>query len=80
MITGSVIGEQGAGPTSDYFMKVYRSRKGCLCPADRLWLRYVGFFTIIVGLLVWGFQLERAETWNITPCVGVAIASFGNQI
>lgn len=80
IIIGSVIGEQVAGPTSDYFMKVYRKRKGRLCPADRLWLTYIGFLTIIAGLLVWGFQLERAKTWNVTPCVGIGIASFGNQI
>ncbi|PYH28449.1 MFS general substrate transporter [Aspergillus neoniger CBS 115656] len=68
------------GPMSDYFMKVYRKRKGRVCPADRLWLTYIGFLTIIAGQLVWGFQLERANSWNVTPCVGIAIASFGNQI
>jgi predicted MFS family arabinose efflux permease len=80
IIIGCVIGEQIGGPLSDYFMKVYRKRKGRACPADRLWLTYIGFFTIIAGQLVWGFQLERAKTWNVTPCVGIAIASFGNQI
>ncbi|GKZ24185.1 hypothetical protein AbraCBS73388_010977, partial [Aspergillus brasiliensis] len=80
IIIGCVIGEQIGGPMSDYFMKVYRKRKGRVCPADRLWLTYIGFLTIIAGQLVWGFQLERAKTWNVTPCVGIAIASFGNQI
>ncbi|RAK93809.1 MFS transporter [Aspergillus costaricaensis CBS 115574] len=80
IIIGCVIGEQIGGPMSDYFMKVYRKRKGRVCPADRLWLTYIGFLTIIAGQLVWGFQLERAKSWNVTPCVGIAIASFGNQI
>ncbi|KAJ5364818.1 MFS transporter [Penicillium cataractarum] len=80
IVIGCIIGEQISGPMSDYFMKVYRKRKGRVCPADRLWLTYIGFLTIVAGLLVWGFQLERAESWNITPCVGIAIASFGNQI
>ncbi|GFN15301.1 MFS transporter [Aspergillus tubingensis] len=80
IIIGCVIGEQVGGPMSDYFMKVYRKRKGRVYPADRLWLTYIGFLTIIAGQLVWGFQLERAKSWNVTPCVGIAIASFGNQI
>ncbi|GAQ33186.1 MFS transporter [Aspergillus niger] len=80
IIIGCVIGEQVGGQMSDYFMKVYRKRKGRVCPADRLWLTYIGFLTIIAGQLVWGFQLERAKSWNVTPCVGIAIASFGNQI
>ncbi|KAJ5675498.1 hypothetical protein N7462_008395 [Penicillium macrosclerotiorum] len=80
IIIGCVIGEQIGGPMSDYFMKVYRKRKGRVCPADRLWLTYIGFLTIIAGQLVWGVQLERAKIWNVTPCVGIAIASFGNQI
>ncbi|KAJ5169767.1 uncharacterized protein N7500_002550 [Penicillium coprophilum] len=80
IIIGCVIGEQIGGPMSDYFMKIYRKRKGRVCPADRLWLTYIGFLTIIAGQLVWGFQLEKAKNWNVTPCVGIAIASFGNQI
>lgn len=80
VIIGCLIGEQLGGPMSDYFMKVYRKRRGHVRPADRLWLTYIGFLTIIAGLLIWGFQLQRATAWNITPCVGVAIASFGNQI
>ncbi|KAJ5610895.1 MFS transporter [Penicillium lagena] len=80
VIIGCLIGEQLGGPMSDYFMKVYRKRRGHVRPSDRLWLAYIGFLTIIAGLLIWGFQLQRAITWNVTPCVGIAIASFGNQI
>jgi hypothetical protein len=80
IVIGCILGEQISGPMSDYFMKIYRRRRGRVGPADRLWLTYLGFLTIIAGLLVWGFQLERAKTWNVTPCVGIAVASFGNQI
>ncbi|KAJ5999591.1 MFS transporter [Penicillium sp. IBT 35674x] len=80
VIVGCLIGEQLSGPMSDLFMKALEKRRGQVIPANRLWLTYIGFLTIIVGLLVWGFQLQQAQSWNITPCVGVAIASFGNQI
>ncbi|TQS31842.1 hypothetical protein Golomagni_07866 [Golovinomyces magnicellulatus] len=80
VIIGCVIGEQVGGPLSDYFMKVSRKRNGHVLPGHRLWLTYIGFATIFAGLLVWGFQLEHSESWNVTPCIGVAIASFGNQI
>ena len=80
VIIGSLIGEQVSGPMSDWFMKALRKRRGHCRPADRLWLSYVGFATVIAGLLVWGFQLDNATSWNVTPCVGAALASFGNQI
>ena len=67
VIIGAVIGEQLSGPMSDYFLKARKKSKGHSRPADRLWLSYIGFATIITGLLVWGFQLEKAETWNVTP-------------
>ncbi|KAE8313163.1 major facilitator superfamily domain-containing protein [Aspergillus transmontanensis] len=81
VIIGSLIGEQLAGPTSDWFLKAADKRKGSHIPADRLWLSYVGFAAAMAGLLTWGFQLDNASsTWNVTPLIGVAIASFGNQI
>lgn len=81
VIVGSLIGEQLAGPTSDWFLKETDERKGSHLPADRLWLSYIGFATAMAGLLTWGFQLDNAtNTWNITPLIGVAVASFGNQI
>jgi hypothetical protein len=64
----------------DWFLKRVRQSRGYSCPADRLWLSYIAFSTIFAGLLVWGFQLQHATTWNVTPCVGAAIASFGNQM
>lgn len=80
IIIGSVIGEQVSGPMSDWFLRFLRRRRGHTIPADRLWLSYIGYGTIFAGLLVWGFQLEKATTWNVTPCIGMAIAAFGNQV
>ena len=80
VIIGAVIGEQLSGPMSDYFMQTRKKLKGFTRPADRLWIAYIGFATLITGLLTWGFQLQKAKSWNVTPCVGVAIASFGNQV
>ncbi|OQE35515.1 hypothetical protein PENCOP_c013G07552 [Penicillium coprophilum] len=80
IIIGSVIGEQVSGPMSDWFLRVLQRRKGHTIPADRLWLSYIGYGTVFTGLLVWGFQLEKATTWNVTPCIGMAIAAFGNQV
>lgn len=80
IIIGCVLGEQVSGPISDWFLKRVRQTKGHSCPADRLWLCYIAFATIFAGLLTWGFQLQHATTWNVTPCIGAAIASFGNQM
>lgn len=81
IIIGCVLGEQLSGPMSDWFLMTLKRRKGYFHTADRLWLSYIGYATVVAGLLVWGFQLEKADgTWNVTPCVGAAIASFGNQI
>ena len=80
IIIGCALGEQLSGPLSDWSLKRFRQSRGYSYPADRLWLFYVAYATLFAGLLVWGFQLEKAKTWNVTPCVGAAIASFGNQI
>lgn len=81
IIIGCVLGEQVSGPGSDWFLRRLKQTKGSTHPADRLWLSYIAFATIIAGLLTWGFQLQHASTtWNVTPCIGAAIASFGNQM
>ncbi|EEP76552.1 predicted protein [Uncinocarpus reesii 1704] len=80
IIIGCVLGEQISGRMSDSFIRLLKRRRGHAAPADRLWLSYIGFATVFAGLLTWGFQLQNATTWNVTPCVGAAIASFGNQI
>jgi MFS family permease len=82
LIMGSVLGEQLSGPLSDAFLNRYSRRTGHNHPVHRLWISYVGFLTVIVGILVWGIQLQHARqgVWNVTPLIGAAIASFGNQI
>ncbi|KAJ5509905.1 Major facilitator superfamily domain general substrate transporter [Penicillium expansum] len=80
IVIGCVLGEQVSGPMCDWFLARVRKSRGRSCPADRLWLSYIAFVTIFAGLLTWGFQLQHATIWNVTPCVGAAIASFGNQM
>jgi MFS family permease len=80
IMIGCVLGEQISGPMCDWFLGRVRRAKGNAYPADRLWLAYIAFCSIFAGLFIWGFQLQNATTWNVTPCVGAAIASFGNQM
>lgn len=80
IIIGCVLGEQVSGPMCDWFLGRVCKSRGHSCPADRLWLSYIAFATIFAGILTWGFQLENATFWDVTPCVGAAIASFGNQM
>ncbi|KAH8425054.1 uncharacterized protein LDX57_002803 [Aspergillus melleus] len=80
IIIGCLLGEQLSGPLSDLFLRSLSKKRGYTLPADRLWLSYIGFGTVFAGLLTWGFQLNKAVSWNVTPCIGAAIASFGNQI
>jgi len=51
-------------------------------PAYRLWGTYLGFVTVIAGLLIFTISLQMATVghWTVTPLIGVAIAGFGNQI
>jgi hypothetical protein len=83
MIVGSVIGEQFGGSFSDYWMiRSTRKTEKTTQPEYRLWLSYVGFILTIVGLVVFLVQTQLAPEghWNITPVIGIAIASAGNQI
>jgi hypothetical protein len=80
VMIGAGLGEQLSGPLSDYFLNRLRKRCEQVYPADRLWLVYIGFGTVFAGLLTWGFQIQKMTSWNVTPCIGAAVASFGNQI
>lgn len=80
IIVGCVLGKHVSGPMSDWFIKWMRKTNGRWCPADRLWLSYLAFSIIFAGLLTWSFQLRHATEWNVAPCIGAAIASFGNQM
>lgn len=82
MIIGAFIGEQLGGFTSDVWMN-RRSKKIGTQPEPewRLWLSYGGYILTIVGVIVFLVQIENLGThYNITPLVGAAIASGGNQI
>lgn len=83
VIIGSVIGEQLGGFLSDAWMN-RRSRKLNVSPAPeyRLWLSYIGFLMTLIGSVVFLVQTQHAAYlhWNITPLVGIAIGSCGNQI
>jgi MFS family permease len=61
LIVGSIMGEQLGGPISDLFLNHYSRRTGHNHPVHRLWISYVGFVTVIVGILVWGIQLQNAQ-------------------
>ena len=83
LIIGAIIGEQSAGPLSDMLMKRRAKQLGHKpAPEYRLWLSHLGFATAIIGLIVFGVQLQNATpgVWNVTPAVGAGIASFGNQV
>ncbi|KAK8173986.1 MFS transporter [Phyllosticta citrichinensis] len=84
LIIGSMIGEQLGGPLSDFWINRRTKKSGQIRPAPeyRLWLSYFGFLLVIVGLIVFGIQIEDAKHlhWNVTPIVGIAIAAVGNQI
>lgn len=83
LIIGSIIGEQLGGRLSDWWMNAEARKTGERPqPEHRLWLSYGGFALAIVGLLVFGIQMQNAQKgkWNVTPIVGAAIASAGNQI
>jgi MFS family permease len=83
LIIGSVLGEQLSGPISDAFLRRQSKHSRTQArPETRLWISYIGFLTVIVGLLVWGIQIQASEEgkWNITPLIGAGIASFGNQV
>ncbi|KAG9029992.1 hypothetical protein FRB95_004638 [Tulasnella sp. JGI-2019a] len=81
-IIGCVLGEPLAGWGSDKYMARRRKRGGHE-PEMRLWLSLPGFLLGVVGLTIFGVQLQRTQAagqWNITPDVGTAIAFFGLQL
>ncbi|KAI1615380.1 major facilitator superfamily domain-containing protein [Exophiala viscosa] len=82
MIIGSLLGEQIGGFTSDAWMNRRTKKIGTKpAPEWRLWLSYSGYILSIVGVIVFLVQLgEIGDNYNVTPLVGAAIASGGNQI
>ncbi|PSR71886.1 hypothetical protein PHLCEN_2v12230 [Hermanssonia centrifuga] len=83
LIIGAVLGEQLAGLGSDLLANTRTKRAGGIrLPEYRLPLVYPGFVLAIIGVIIWGVQLQNATpgVWNVTPDVGSAIAMFGLQI
>ena len=78
----SVLGELLGGPISDLTMnRRARSLGHRPAPEYRLWCSYIGFLTAIVGQVVFFIQLnDIRKHYNVTPIIGVGIASFGNQV
>ena len=83
LIIGAILGEQIGGQASDTWMK-QKSRKigQRVHPEYRLWLSYVGNAITICGVAVFLVQLDKTPKfhYNVTPIVGAAFASGGNQI
>ncbi|KAJ7615307.1 major facilitator superfamily domain-containing protein [Roridomyces roridus] len=77
-----LIGEQLGGRTSDWWMRRrHRVLNAPPPPEYRLWLSYPGFALSIIGTVVFLVQIQHLGTsWNITPLIGVVIASVGNQL
>lgn len=85
MILGSVIGEQLGGRGSDFWMRRKAEsslgrERSAVAPEHRIWISYLGFVTVIVGLVVFCVQTERLGRYNVTPILGIAISAFRNQI
>lgn len=79
----TVLGELAGGWVSDAFVRQRAKRLGHRpVPEYRLWVSYPGFVIAIVGIIVFGVQLQNAQQgqWNITPMIGTAIAAGGYQI
>lgn len=76
-VIGTVIGEVG-GYLSDRLVQWgHKNNKG---PSFRLWVTHPGYITCIVGLIVFGVQIQNIDHYNVTPLIGCAIAAFGLQI
>lgn len=83
LIIGSFIGEILAGSLSDWWMvQCISKRGGKKVITDRLWVLYNGIILTIIGLLVWGICLAKAQKghWIITPIIGCAIGAAGQNI
>ncbi|KAG8867773.1 hypothetical protein FRB98_003967, partial [Tulasnella sp. 332] len=81
-IVGCMLGEPVGGYGSDKFME-RRHKQGKRDPEARLWFALPGFLFGVVGLIIFGVQLQNTQAagvWNITPDIGTAITFFGLQI
>ncbi|EFW98402.1 major facilitator superfamily transporter multidrug resistance [Grosmannia clavigera kw1407] len=81
LVIGTLLGEQLGGRMSDRWMWRRHRRGHFPAPEYRLWLSYVGYALVVCGVVIFLVQIDHAgHRWNVTPLIGAAIASAGNQI
>ncbi|KAJ5287957.1 hypothetical protein N7478_003643 [Penicillium angulare] len=83
-LIGALIGEQLAGPASDWIMNRGRQNfeSGASKPTGlerRLLVGMPGFVFAVAGILIFGLTLQNKTHW-MGPCMGFAIATFGLQV
>jgi MFS family permease len=82
-MVGILLGEQLAGPGSDWAMNRERRRAAAAnrdaYPEFRLWVGVPGYVMSIIGVIIFGVTLQSRVHW-IGPCVGLGVASFGLQL
>ncbi|CAN3476787.1 multidrug transporter Dtr1p [Diutina catenulata] len=74
-LIGFILGEH-TGFLSDWIIRTGKNPH----PYTRLWLSYPGFVFAIVGLVIFGVQVQNLTQFNITPLIGLVIGSFGLQM
>ncbi|KAH7336481.1 putative MFS multidrug transporter [Rhexocercosporidium sp. MPI-PUGE-AT-0058] len=83
IVIGALLGEQIGGPFGDFLVNLRAKRSGGRrVPEYRIWSSYLGFLSVIAGLLQWGITLQNSPVgpWTVIPDIGLGIASFGGQI
>ncbi|KAI5306232.1 hypothetical protein KEM56_001744 [Ascosphaera pollenicola] len=83
LIIGSALGEVLGGIGSDSWMRWGYRRSGNTKhpePEFRPWLSYLGYATVICGLVVFTVQTASIKSYNVSPIIGLFVSSFGNQI
>lgn len=85
-LIGALIGEQLAGPGSDWMMRRERRKASAgsederpQCLERRLIVGLPGFPIAVFGILIFGLTLQYRTHW-MGPCMGFAIANFGLQL
>ncbi|KAJ5650918.1 uncharacterized protein N7484_004641 [Penicillium longicatenatum] len=84
-LIGAVIGEQLAGPGSDWIMKRERRRAAVAINnrpeylERRLIVGLPGAVMAVAGILIFGLTLQNHTHW-IGPCIGFGVANFGLQL
>ncbi|KAJ5928269.1 hypothetical protein N7466_007225 [Penicillium verhagenii] len=84
-LVGAIIGEQLAGPGSDWIMKRERQRAAVIVGDSPVWVErrlivgLPGPVMAVAGILIFGLTLQYRTHW-IGPCIGYGVANFGLQL